>query len=177
MPQHYYNHSRQQGRSLAEPYNPSPYPGLSAYTPAPLPGEPELMPAYGAEVTDTALALPAAEAKPGGLLAGLGNLGSLANMEQLKGIVDRMGGIDGIVNTMGKVQKVMQGFSQMAPMVKLVMGGFGKGKGSGELAAEEDAALYSPKRRKKRRPVSKRRNTTSKKRKSGGPSSVKRRRS
>lgn len=154
MPQHYYNHSRQQGRSLAEPYNPSPYPGLSAYTPAPLPGEPELLPAYGAEVTETALALPAAEAstaKAGGLLGGLGNLGSLANMEQLKGIVDRMGGIDGIVNTMGKVQKVMQGFSQMAPMVKLVMGGFGKGKGSGagELAAEEDAALYSPKRRKK----------------------------
>ncbi|MFD1909887.1 hypothetical protein ACFSQ7_46880 [Paenibacillus rhizoplanae] len=113
MPQHYYNHSRQQGRSLAEPYNPSPYPGLSAYTPAPLPGEPELLPAYGAEVTDTALALPAAEAstaKAGGLLGGLGNLGSLANMEQIKGIVDRMGGIDGIVNTMGKVQKVMQGF-------------------------------------------------------------------
>lgn len=71
-------------------------------------------------------------------------------MEQIKGIIDRMGGIDGIVNSMGKVQKVMSGFQQMAPMVKLFMGNFGKNKGSsGALAAEEDAALYSPNRRKK----------------------------
>lgn len=154
MPEHYYNHSRREGRSLAEPYNLSPYPGLTSYAPAPLPGEPGILPALGAEAADTALVVPAAEAataKAGGLLGGLGNLGSLANMEQIKGIVDRMGGIDGIVNSMGKVQKVMQGFSQMAPMVKLVMGGFGKGKGNaaGALAAEEDAALYTPKRRKK----------------------------
>lgn len=71
-------------------------------------------------------------------------------MEQIKGIIDRMGGIDGIVNSMGKVQKVMSGFQQMAPMVKLFMGSFGKNKGAaGALAAEEDAALYSPNRRKK----------------------------
>lgn len=64
-----------------------------------------------------------------------------------------MGGIDGIVNSMGKVQKVMSGFQQMAPMVKLFMGSFGKGKGAaGALAAEEDAAMFSPSRRKKDAP-------------------------
>lgn len=59
-------------------------------------------------------------------------------MEQIKGIIDRMGGIDGIVNSMGKVQKVMSGFQQMAPMVKLFMGSFGKGK--------EQQAHWQPKR-------------------------------
>lgn len=65
-----------------------------------------------------------------------------------------MGGIDGIVSSMGKVQKVVEGFQQMAPMVKLVMGTFGKKKGSGSLAAEEDAAMYQPKRKKDALPSS-----------------------
>lgn len=158
MPDHYYNHSRRNQRSLSDSYNASAYPGLSSYAPSALPGETGILPALGAEAaTETALALPAAEAATkasgglAGLLSGLGGGGGIGgNMEQIKGIIDRMGGIDGIVNSMGKVQKVMSGFQQMAPMVKLFMGSFGKNKGAaGALAAEEDAALYSPNRRKK----------------------------
>lgn len=164
MPDHYYNHSRRNQRSLTDTYNASAYPGLSPYAPSSPPGESGILPALGAEAaTETALALPAAEATTkasgglAGLLSGLGGLGGGGgiggNMEQIKGIIDRMGGIDGIVNSMGKVQKVMSGFQQMAPMVKLFMGSFGKGKGAaGALAAEEDAALYSPSRRKKDAP-------------------------
>lgn len=130
MPHHYYNHSRREGRSLAGSYAPSAYPGIGPYVQPPPPIEAGLLPAFGAEAADTALAIPvaAAEAAPkaGGLLGNLGNLGNLANLEQIKGIVDRMGGIDGIVSSMGKVQKVVEGFQQMAPMVKLVMGTFGK---------------------------------------------------
>lgn len=161
MPDHYYNHSRRNQRSLTDTYNASAYPGLSPYAPSSPPGESGILPALGAEAaTETALALPAAEATTkasgglAGLLSGLGGLGGGGgiggNMEQIKGIIDRMGGIDGIVNSMGKVQKVMSGFQQMAPMVKLFMGSFGKGKGAaGALAAEEDAAMFSPSRRKK----------------------------
>ncbi|WP_144027526.1 hypothetical protein [Paenibacillus selenitireducens] len=42
------------------------------------------------------------------------------SMNDIKGFIDRMGGIDGIVSTLSKVQKVMQSVSQMAPMVKLM---------------------------------------------------------
>jgi hypothetical protein len=56
-------------------------------------------------------------------------------MDQIKGFVDRMGGIEGIVSSVGKVQKVMASFQQMAPMVKLVMGTFGKGKGKSGAGA------------------------------------------
>ncbi len=181
MPEHYYNHSRRNARALAGPYPSSPYPGISLPpAQAPLPLEAGMVPAAGAELVETSLAAPAAEAgaKAGGLLGGLGNLGNLANMEQIKGFIDRMGGIDGIVNNMGKVQKMVQGFQQMAPMVKLVMGSFGKGKGnSGELAAEEDAALYKPRRRKKR-PAgnTKRSGKNAPKRRKRAPSSAGRRR-
>ncbi len=185
MPDHYYNHSRRGHRSLAEPFNTSPYPGISPYVQAPIPGETGIFPAYGAGATSTALAVPeAAEgvtSKAGGLLGSLGGLGNLANMDQIKGFIDRMGGIDGIVSSMGKVQKVMSGFQQMAPMVKLVMGGFGKGAAAGALAAgalaaEEDAALYKPNRRKKRRSTPQRRKSSPTNRRRSTPTSGKRRR-
>lgn len=160
MPEHYYNHSRRNHRALADPYNTSYYPGLS-YPQTPPIGEGGLLPGAGAAVeaaADTALAssplveeAATATTKAGGLLGGLGNLGNLANMDQIKGIVDRMGGIEGIMSSMGKVQKIVANFQQMAPMIKLVMGSFGKGKGSsGAQAAEEDAALYTPRRRRKK---------------------------
>jgi hypothetical protein len=181
MPDHYYNHSRRNQRSLTEPYNTSAYPGLGSYEPSSLPGESGIVPTLGAEAAETALALPAAEAttKAGGLaglLGGLGGGGGAGNIEQIKGIIDRMGGVDGIMNSMGKVQKVMSGFQQMAPMVKLVMGSFGKNKGSGALAAEEDAALYSPNRRKKRRSTSQRRKSSTTNRRRSTSSTGKRRR-
>nr|WP_229725130.1 tyrosine protein kinase [Paenibacillus abyssi] len=72
---------------------------------------------------------------------------SLKNLNDLKGIIDRMGGIDGIINTMGKVQKVVAGVQQIAPMVKLIMGSFGK-KGAAAKSGGDD---WSPPRRRRRR--------------------------
>lgn len=92
---------------------------------------------------------------------------SLANLGELKGMIDRFGGIDGIVNGIGKMQKVVGGFQQMAPMMKLVMGilPFGKGKKSSSLA-DKDYEEYSPprsrKRRKKTTSAPRKRNTSSK---------------
>ncbi len=37
-----------------------------------------------------------------------------------------MGGLDGILSTVTKVQKVVGAVSQMAPMMKVLMGSFGK---------------------------------------------------
>ncbi|WP_053781169.1 hypothetical protein [Paenibacillus xylanivorans] len=92
---------------------------------------------------------------------------SLANIGELKGMIDRFGGIDGIMSGIGKMQKVVGGFQQMAPMMKLVMGilPFGKGKKSGS-AADKDYEEYSPprsrKRRKKTTAAPRKRNTNSK---------------
>jgi hypothetical protein len=92
---------------------------------------------------------------------------SLANIGELKGMIDRFGGIDGIMSGIGKMQKVVGGFQQMAPMMKLVMGilPFGKGKKGGS-AADKDYEEYSPprsrKRRKKTTAAPRKRNTNSK---------------
>ncbi|WP_336765320.1 tyrosine protein kinase [Paenibacillus sp. USHLN196] len=98
---------------------------------------------------------------------------SLANIGELKGMIDRFGGIDGIMSGIGKMQKVVGGIQQMAPMMKLVMGilPFGKGK-TNKSAADADYEEYTPprKRTRKRRnkPTSppRRRNTTPTRRKS-----------
>lgn len=180
MPHHYYNHSRRNSRALTEPFNGSPYPGISPYVQVPGPGTAGGLSTVGAEAAETALAVPAeaeTAAKGGGLLGNLGGLANMANMEQIKGLIDRMGGIDGIVSSMGKVQKIMQSFQQLAPMFKLVMAGLGKGKGKGGaglLAAEEDSASYGPSRRRKRTAPKSRRSGSSGRRRSG--SSGKRRR-
>ena len=62
------------------------------------------------------------------------NLGNSLN--DIKGIVDRMGGIDGIVSTMTKVQKVVGSISQMAPLIKVLAGSFGK-KGTASIAEDD----------------------------------------
>ncbi|WP_342571819.1 tyrosine protein kinase [Paenibacillus sp. FSL R5-0749] len=98
---------------------------------------------------------------------------SLANIGELKGMIDRFGGIDGIMSGIGKMQKVVGGIQQMAPMMKLVMGilPFGKGK-SNNSAADADYEEYTPPRRRKRKRTNKqtstprRRNTTPVRRKS-----------
>jgi hypothetical protein len=56
---------------------------------------------------------------------GSSNILSGLNFNQIKGFVDRMGGVDGIIGTMGKVQKFMGTFKQMAPMLKVLFNGFG----------------------------------------------------
>ncbi|XEC95666.1 tyrosine protein kinase [Paenibacillus tarimensis] len=93
----------------------------------------------------------AAPAKAGGF--------SLGNLSELKNVIDRMGGIDGIVNTVSKMQKVFSSVQQMAPMVKLLMGSIGK---KGAVAKKDDDEWVPSKRRRRRR--RRRYGSTSKKR-------------
>lgn len=180
MPQHYYHrqptprqrpssYSQRQAhtsgyappgavqRSLNEtPVQPM-YPGVEPYYPV-----------YG-EVEASAL-VPYGQGAPGGNLYGGGvpvappvpveapaassSSGfSLANLGELKGMIDRFGGIDGIMNGIGKMQKVVGGIQQMAPMMKLVMGilPFGKGKNKSSSPAEVDYEEYTPPRRPRKR--------------------------
>jgi hypothetical protein len=69
------------------------------------------------------------------------------NIQEIKNVIDRMGGIDGILNTMQKVSKMVQTVQQMAPMLKVLLGSFGK-KASTTVTDDEE---YPARRRKKRR--------------------------
>ncbi|SFT19262.1 hypothetical protein [Paenibacillus sp. BC26] len=71
------------------------------------------------------------------------------SLNDLKGVVDRLGGIDGIVTTMGKVQKVVGSITQMAPLIKVLASSFGK-KGASVTSTDDDDDA-PPKRRKKKR--------------------------
>lgn len=143
-------------RSLNETPAQPMYPGVEPYYPV-----------YG-EVEASAL-VPYGQGAPGGNLYGGGapvappvpvetpaassSSGfSLANLGELKGMIDRFGGIDGIMSGIGKMQKVVGGIQQMAPMMKLVMGilPFGKGKNKSS-PAEADYEEYTPPRPRKRR--------------------------
>jgi hypothetical protein len=93
-----------------------------------------------------------------GSLLGLGGKGggsnplSGINFTQIKGFVDRMGGIDGIVGTMTKVQKFMGTFRQMAPMLKVLFGSIG-----GSKIKSTDGI----RRTRKQRPIQRKRRRTS----------------
>jgi hypothetical protein len=115
---------------------------------------PAVIPESTAQLTETT-----ASAKAGGF--------SLASLGEIKGFVDRIGGIDGILTTVTKVQKVMSSVSQMAPLVKVLMGSFGKK--SSDDSDDEDSSEWKPKRRKRRKTgsgsgTSKRRRTTKRRR-------------
>ncbi|PZE20293.1 hypothetical protein [Paenibacillus xerothermodurans] len=78
--------------------------------------------------------------------AGSGSGSSLASkfsLLQIKQMIDKLGGVEGIVDTMTKVQRMVQSFQQVAPLVKLLMGSVGK-KGRSE-------AIAAPRRRRRRR--------------------------
>lgn len=80
----------------------------------------------------------------------LGNLASLANLNEIKGFVDRMGGLDGILTTITKVQKVVGSITQMAPLAKVLFGG----KKSSAKESSSEGSFSSerrPTRRKSRR--------------------------
>ncbi|MBP1966417.1 aminotransferase [Paenibacillus aceris] len=85
----------------------------------------------------------------GGAAAGGGSSNPLSglNMKQISGFVERMGGIDGILGTMGKVQKFMSSFQQMAPMVKTIFNALGKGK----VASEDSVEVFKPKRKRRKK--------------------------
>ncbi|MCS7461233.1 hypothetical protein N0M98_13870 [Paenibacillus doosanensis] len=76
-------------------------------------------------------------------LGGGGGGGGSFNIGQIKQLIDRMGGIEGILDTMSKVQRMVQSVQQAAPLVKMLMGSLLKKKDG-----EADAA---PKRRRRRR--------------------------
>lgn len=73
---------------------------------------------------------------------------SMPSLTEIKGFVDRIGGLDGILTTVGKVQKVVSSVSQMAPLVKVILGSFKKDSGSD---AVDDSIEYVPKKRKRRK--------------------------
>ncbi|MCP3747109.1 MULTISPECIES: tyrosine protein kinase [Paenibacillus] len=152
MPGHYY-HRRPLQRSLSDPYSSSPYPGLDPYNEVPQAGSSGLVPYEApASITDSAVVTPDPVPAKGGLLGGLGNL---SNLNEIKGFIDRMGGIDGIVATVGKVQKVMSSVQQFAPMAKLIMGSlpaFGKSasKNSATDITEELDEYTPPRPRRKK---------------------------
>jgi hypothetical protein len=88
---------------------------------------------------------------------GGGGGGSGFNFAQLKQIVDRMGGIEGVISTLGKVQKMVGTFQQMAPMLKLLIP---PKKSAGGTGGGSTPAPIRKRRRssgKKRRPSGKRR--------------------
>lgn len=92
----------------------------------------------------------------------LANLTKYANLTEIKGFVDRMGGLDGILSTVTKVQKVVGSVSQMAPLVKVFMGSFGKNKSETKDNGSYGGGLSRPRPRKRRtssvkRPAAKRR--------------------
>ncbi|RED63060.1 hypothetical protein [Cohnella lupini] len=61
---------------------------------------------------------------------------NISNISDVKALVDRMGGVEGILTTMGKFQKFMATMQQIAPMVKLFMGNK-KGKGSSDSGSKK----------------------------------------
>lgn len=74
-----------------------------------------------------------------GLLSGF-------NLGQIKTMIDRMGGIEGVLDTVSKVQKVMQSVQQLAPMIRLLMPKLNKADEDDYI--EED---YRPRPRRRRR--------------------------
>jgi len=87
----------------------------------------------------------------------LSSLAKYANVDELKGLVDRFGGLDGILATVTKVQKVMSTVGQIAPMAKVFTGLLGNKKSSS--GEQEQADTFVPARRKQ---VSKRSNLKNK---------------
>lgn len=81
----------------------------------------------------------------------LSNLTSMANLNEIKGFVDRMGGLDGILSTITKVQKVVGTITQMAPLAKVFMGSFGKKSNAKESNSGGSSVERRPPRRKSRR--------------------------
>lgn len=189
MSGHYHYHHRRPSnqRSISELPPASPYPGVNPYADFPTdagntsgfyPYSNEAQPAITPYdvVTDVggdypvpvSAVVPApANSSSGGLASLLGGL-NLSNLD-VKGIIEKMGGIDGLVANAGKVQKVMQGFQQLAPMVSLLTGVFGK-KGSAASAnsINSNSSGYRPRRRRssssRRRSGSRRPSTAGRKR-------------
>jgi hypothetical protein len=88
---------------------------------------------------------PAAPLAPATTLANPGSSTSFPfNFNQIKGIIDRMGGIDGLMGHVTKIQKIIQGMQQLSPMLKLLLGS------KARTAAQKNGdGLASPSRRRR----------------------------
>jgi len=77
---------------------------------------------------------------------------SLEKLSEIKGVVDRLGGIDGILSNVTKVQKIVANVQQMAPLIKVLMGSFKKESKSAKASFDDDDDVgLRPRRRRKRR--------------------------
>ena len=72
----------------------------------------------------------------------------LPNLADLKLLIDRMGGIEGILSTVQKVQRIVGTVQQFAPMIKLIAGSLGPKKAA--AAASADDGEWRPRRRRRR---------------------------
>ncbi|WP_238357928.1 aminotransferase [Cohnella zeiphila] len=72
-------------------------------------------------------------------------LAGMLNPEQIKGFIDRMGGIEGLVSNIGKFQKIMSTVQQVAPLLKLFTG-----KGKGGSTGDTSSGSYRRRRRGRR---------------------------
>lgn len=79
--------------------------------------------------------------------------GLMSNLADWKQMLDRVGGLDGVMNTMGKLQKIFSTMQQMAPLLRLLIG-----KGQSASATAASVRHRSP-RRKRRKYASTRKST------------------
>jgi len=77
----------------------------------------------------------------------------MSNLSEWKQMLDRMGGIDGVLNTVGKIQKIFSTVQQMAPLLRLLIG-----KNNNVATVEESAEhrFAGRRKRKNRRKTAKR---------------------
>ncbi|URN95090.1 MAG: hypothetical protein NAG76_02200 [Candidatus Pristimantibacillus lignocellulolyticus] len=118
-----------------------------------------------ATTTDVAAAPP----KPNSSGFSLASLTKYANVDELKGLVDRFGGLDGILSTVTTVQKVVSTVGQIAPMVKVFAGTMGKGNKS----AAAETTTTPARRRSTTNRTRRTRTTNSNRRTTSAPSSRK----
>lgn len=118
----------------------APVPAMAMAEPVVLPAQEMLPSVTQATLGELVEAAPPA-AKAGGF--------SLSGLSDIKGLVDRMGGIDGILSTVQKVQKVVSSVSQMAPLVKVLLSSFKKS--SSDDSDDDSAAEWKPTKRKRRK--------------------------
>lgn len=166
---HHYHHRRPSNqRAISELPPATPYPGVNPYADYPAEAgvvsdfypysnavQPNVAPMEGITDIGGNYPVPVSSVTPapasnssGGLASLLGGL-NLSNLD-VKGIIEKMGGIDGLVANVGKAQKVIQGFQQLAPVMSLLTGVFGKkGKGSSSNAASTNIRKGSRSRKRR----------------------------
>ncbi len=140
MSQYHYRHPYQAERAHTNAYmgpgGPAPpqYPTLPVYSQPPGQGQ-NILPATPVQQTP-------APSTGGGLFGA----GSKLNFNDVKTIIDRMGGIDGIMNSINKMSSIIQNVQKMAPMIKLLAGSLIPAK-----ATTTDIDLKTPRAKKRRR--------------------------